>query len=90
VNAIASPEILSQAGPSTLSVKIDPDNPEGIIFTGDKLPTNMFPFAIQAYSGDELYNPGDTVANTSFEIIIDYPTSSNFGMYTFDYFLPSD
>jgi hypothetical protein len=86
---IASAEILSQAGPSTLSVKIDPNNPEGMIFTGDNLPTNMFPFFITAGENGDVLSLGNTVANTSFEILGDYGFG-NYGEYTYNYFLPSD
>jgi hypothetical protein len=88
-NGIASPVIVGQAGPSILSVKVDPNpNNEGIIFTGDNLPTNMFPFAIPADAGGEVYWSGNAVANTSFEILTDSTNSS--GVYIFNYFLPSD
>jgi hypothetical protein len=94
-DGISSAEILSQAGPSILSVKADtgPDSP-GIIFTGNNLPTNMFPIAItsgNSTTGDSagpVYVGWDTVADTSFEIKIDGANSP--GIYIFNYFLPSD
>jgi hypothetical protein len=94
---IASAEILSQAGPSILSVEADtgPAGP-GLIFTGDNLPTNMFPIAMasgNSTTGDSaglglVYVGWDTVANTSFEIKLDGIGSSE--TFIFNYFLPSD
>ena len=88
---IVSAEILSQAGPSALSAKVDPDNDEAIILSGDNLPTKMFPSVIMAGDSSEaeiVYQVGDTVANTSFEILIEggYVTCET---CFFNYFLPS-
>jgi hypothetical protein len=88
---IASVEILSQAGPSILSATVDPDNPDAIIFTGDNLPTKMFPIAVSAYntSVGPVY-VGNTVANTSFQIFfIGEPLQDWNQTGNFSYFLPS-
>jgi hypothetical protein len=88
---ITSAEILSQAGPSILSAEVDPNNDEGIILTGHNLPTKMFPSVITEGSSSEselVFQVGNTVANTSFEILIEggYVSCET---CTFDYFLPS-
>ena len=93
-DTITSAEILSQAGPSILSVKPDP-NPDntGIIFTGDNLPTKMFPFA--SLGSGSVYATGvgepgfagfEAVANTSFELLFSVAIGIK---YDFIYFLPS-
>jgi hypothetical protein len=93
-NDIDSVEIVSQAGPSTLSVKPDPNNDDAIIFTGDNLPTKMFPIVIPAgndttgSSADLIYEGWDTVPNTSFEISIAGGLGGS-TIHVFNYFLPS-
>jgi hypothetical protein len=91
--SFSSVEILSQAGPSTLSVAVDPNNPIGLIFSGTNLPANMFPITT-ASGNDETgqqpqaaYVAWNTVPNTSFEILVDSPNNPE--TLIFNYFLPS-
>jgi hypothetical protein len=87
-NSLTSAEILSQAGPSTLSVTIDHAGP-GIIFTGSNLPTNMYPFATATINTIGIqWLDWVNVANTSFEL--EMFGSEPSATLVFDYFLPAD
>jgi hypothetical protein len=67
-----------------------------MIFTGNNLPTNMFPIAVQAGTEktdiqtdhDPVVAGWDTVANTSFDIIVAGSVSGS-ETVIFNYFLPS-
>jgi hypothetical protein len=86
LTGISSIKILSQAGPSILSVKADP-NEVAIIFTGDNLPTKMFPLAFSDTDSEPI-SVENVVANTSFELFIGGAAGGE--TVIFHYFLPSN
>jgi hypothetical protein len=94
---ISSVEILSQTGPSVLSVKpVLNSDVMVMIFTGDNLPTDMFPIASPAGNGatgiqtdpDPVFASTATVPNTSFDIDVAGGISGS-EIVVFNYFLPS-